>query len=124
MERAQAEAEARVRTRPVERPSPRPPRTRRLRPVLSARRPTPDLIGVPEIGTVDFRLWGEWLGHRLADSGPSTIEAHLARFATIAIDLGVAGEHARLVTDTSQPDIVRARSFFRVAMALDEAPGY
>ena len=81
------------------------------------------MIGAPEVGTVDFRLWAEWLGQRLADGGPSAIEAHLARFAAVAIDLGVARDHARLMTDARQPDIVRARAFFRVAMALEEAAG-
>jgi hypothetical protein len=78
------------------------------------------LIGVPQPGTEDFRLWSEWIGRRLADTGSSGIEAHLAAFARAALDLGVEPVNAHVVADRDMPQLCRARAFFRVATALND----
>jgi hypothetical protein len=80
------------------------------------------LIGVPAAGTDDFRQWSEWIGRRLAESGPSGIEPHLAAFAHVALDLGVERVHAHVVADRDMHPLARARAFFKVAMALNEDP--
>jgi hypothetical protein len=99
------------------------PRPRTLRAVSFAFTAPGRLIGVPEPGTEDFRLWSEWIGRRLAESGPSGIEDHLAAFAGAALELGVAPVHAHVVADRDMPQLARARAFFKVAMSLNEDPG-
>jgi hypothetical protein len=99
-----------------------PPRRRPLRAVSSTFAPPHHLIGVPVAGTDDFRQWSEWIGRRLAESGPSGIEPHLAAFARVALDLGVERVHAHVVADRDMPQLARARAFFKVAMALNEDP--
>lgn len=103
---------------PIDRRGPRQPPLSVLRP---ARAPaTADLIGAPETGTEDFRLWSEWVGHRLAEDGPTSVEPHLSQFAATALAHAVEPVYARLLADRTKPEIVRARAFFKVAMALDE----
>jgi hypothetical protein len=98
----------------------RGPRPRPLRAVSSVFAAPSSLIGVPQPGTEDFRLWSEWIGRRLADTGPSGIEAHLAAFARAALDLGVEPVNAHVVADRDMPQLCRARAFFRVVTALDD----
>ena len=57
------------------------------------------LIGVPAAGSEDFRLWTEWLGRCLAATGAAGIDAHLADFASTALELGVEPMHAHVVAD-------------------------
>ena len=103
---------------PVDRRGPRQPRLGGARPLDAHDRRA--LIGAPEAGTLDFRLWSEWLGYRLAEDGPGGLEPHLAQFAATALDRAVEPIYARLVADRTTPDIVRARAFFKVAMAMNE----
>jgi hypothetical protein len=97
-----------------------PPRRRPMRAVSSTFAAPHRLIGVPAAGTDDFRQWSEWIGRRLAESGPSGIESHLAAFARVALDLGVELVHAHVVADRDIHHLARARAFFKVAMALTE----
>ena len=78
-------------------------------------------IGTPEAGSAAFRRWSEWLGRRLADEGPAAVEPHLAVFAATALGRRAVPDVARVLADRTRPGIVRARAFFVVAMALDDA---
>ncbi|MET0325471.1 MAG: hypothetical protein ABW122_04735 [Ilumatobacteraceae bacterium] len=71
-------------------------------------------------GTEAFRVWTLWLGHRLAADGLADLEDHLVQVAAMSVALGVEPSAARLLADAGQPEIVRARAFFTVAVALDE----
>jgi hypothetical protein len=75
---------------------------------------------MPAHGTDEFSVWTLWLGHRLADEGAAPLDAHLARFAALATELGIEVETAAIVADTTRDDVTRSRAFFRVAMALDD----
>ena len=103
------------------------PRLPRRRPLRAVRRPRPaaveQLVGAPAVGTEDFRLWSVWLGHRLADAGPAAVEAHLARYAAIAIERNIEPDSAAVLADTSKLGVLRCRAFFKVAMALDLLDG-
>jgi hypothetical protein len=99
---------------------PRAPRRRPLRAVRAPGAPWRLPGEVPAHGSDGFRVWSLWLGHRLADDGAAPLEAHLARFAAIAIELGVEVEAAAVVADTARDDVTRSRAYFKVAMALDE----
>jgi len=82
------------------------------------------LIGVPAAGSEDFRLWTEWIGRCLATTGTASVDAHLADFASAALELGVAPAHAHVVADPTSSELARARAFFKVAMRFeDEQPG-
>src|SRR4051812_18483332 len=100
-----------------------PPRPRTRRAVSSVFAAPGRLIGVPRAGTDDFRLWSEWIGRRLAESGPSGIEDHLAAFAGAAHELGVEPVHAHVVADRGMPQPARARAFSKVATSLNDDPG-
>lgn len=78
------------------------------------------LIGAPEVGSEEFRHWNDWLGHRLAEDGPTPIEPHLAQLAALALDRDAEPTFARILADRTKPEIVRSRAFFKVAMALDD----
>jgi hypothetical protein len=104
-------------------PRRRSPRPRSLRALGSVFAAPSILIGVPAAGSEDFRLWSEWIGRRLAESGPAGIEAHLAAFAGVALDLGVEPVHAHVVADRDMPQLARARAFFKVATSLNDDPG-
>ena len=118
----QMHVQARFYDAPFDGRGPRPPRVRDRRAVDRAdRRSTRQLIGAPDVGTEDFRLWSEWLGQHLAERGAADVEPHLSRFAATALDRGTEPEYARLVADRTQPEIVRARAFFKVATALGDA---
>jgi hypothetical protein len=82
------------------------------------------LIGVPAAGSEDFRLWTEWIGTCLATTGTADVDAHLADFASTALELGVEPAHAHVVADPTSSELARARAFFKVAMHFDdEQPG-
>jgi hypothetical protein len=81
-----------------------------------------DLVDAPVVGSEEFRLWSEELGHRLAADGPAPIEPQLARLAALALELELEPRSARVLADRTRPEIVRSRAFFEVAIALDE-PG-
>ncbi len=49
------------------------------------------------------------------------MEPHLSQFAATALDHGAAPEDAHLLADRTQPEIIRARAFFKVATALGDA---
>ena len=78
------------------------------------------LIGVPTAGTEDFRLWTEWIGRCLATTGTAGVDAHLADFASTALELGVDPLHAHVVADPTSSELARARAFFTLAMRLDD----
>ena len=78
------------------------------------------LIGVPAAGSEDFRLWIEWIGSCLAASGTAGVDAHLADFASTALELGVEPAHASIVADPTSSELARARAFFKVAMRFDD----
>jgi hypothetical protein len=99
------------------------PRRRSLRAVDRPGRWHHRLIGIPAVGTDDFHLWAEWIGHRLADAGTHAVDAHLAGFAATALDLGVEPVHAHLLADPATPEIIRARAFFTVLSRLVDDPG-
>jgi hypothetical protein len=92
-------------------------RVRTLRRVGS---PTTTVISAPIVGSDAFRAWTDWLGRRLAEAGPTSVEPHLSRFVATALRHGVAPAPAHVVADRTQPAIVRSRAFFAVASALDE----
>jgi hypothetical protein len=96
------------------------PRRRSLRAVDRSGRGHNRLIGIPAVGTEDFRLWTEWIGRGLAEAGAAAVDAHLAGFAATALDLGVEPVQAHLVADRSTPEVTRARAFFTVLSRLDE----
>jgi hypothetical protein len=78
------------------------------------------LIGVPAAGSEDFRLWTEWIGSCLASGGTASVDAHLADFASAAIELGIEPAHAHVVADPTSSELARARAFFKVAMRFDD----
>jgi hypothetical protein len=80
------------------------------------------LIGVPVVGSEDFRLWTEWIGSCLATTGTASVDAHLAAFASAALELGVEPMHAHVVADPTSSELARARAFFKVAMRFDDEP--
>jgi hypothetical protein len=96
----------------------RPSRARALPGI--GRATTTTVLSAPIVGTDAFRAWTDWLGHRLADTGPSSVEPHLSRFVATALQHGGSPGSARLVGDRAQPAIVRSRAFFALASELDE----
>jgi hypothetical protein len=69
----------------------------------------------------DFRGWTQWLAEHLAAEGPSTVEHHLGALARAARRRQVELVACGVLTDPTQPEVVRLRAFAKVASALSAA---
>jgi GTP-sensing pleiotropic transcriptional regulator CodY len=71
-------------------------------------------LAVPTAGTSEFQAWASALGAELARG----VEGHLRALARRARELHVAVVPASVLADRHAPEVVRARAFSRVVVAL------
>ena len=75
-------------------------------------------LAVPTAGTPEFQAWASALGTELARDGAQSVEGHLRALARRARELNIAVVPASVLADRHAPEVVRARAFARVVVAL------
>ena len=75
-------------------------------------------LTVPTPGTAEFHAWASALGNELARGGAQSVEVYLRALARRARELHIAAVSASVLADRNAPEVVRARAFSRVVVAL------
>jgi hypothetical protein len=75
-------------------------------------------LAVPAAGTSEFQAWASAVGAEVARGGAQSVEGHLRALARRARELHVAVVPASVLADRHAPEVVRARAFSRVVVAL------